>query len=66
VPLAPGGQEITSDKRIKASLPTIQYALDQGGGRLSGKYKSTDIYPSPRDPALKKEYDEYLKQHLGK
>ena len=29
VPLAPGGQEITSDKRIKASLPTIQYVLDQ-------------------------------------
>ena len=28
VPLAPGGQEITSDKRIRASLPTIQYALD--------------------------------------
>ena len=33
---------------------------------LSGKYKSTDIYPTPRDPALKKEYEEYLKQHLGK
>ena len=32
VPLAPGGQEITSDKRIKASLPTIRYALDQGAG----------------------------------
>ena len=32
VPLAPGGQEITSDKRIRASLPTIQYALDQGAG----------------------------------
>src|SRR5579883_1614356 len=32
VPLAPGGQEITSDKRIKASLPTIQYALAQGAG----------------------------------
>src|SRR5438067_2028904 len=32
VPLAPGGQEITSDKRIAASLPTIQYALDQGAG----------------------------------
>jgi phosphoglycerate kinase len=29
VPLAPGGKEITSDKRIKASLPTIQYALEQ-------------------------------------
>jgi phosphoglycerate kinase len=34
VPLAPGGQEITSDKRIKASLPTIQYALDQGAGAV--------------------------------
>jgi phosphoglycerate kinase len=32
VPLAPGGQEITSDKRIKAALPTIQYALDHGAG----------------------------------
>ncbi|HCC58168.1 MAG TPA: phosphoglycerate kinase [Solibacterales bacterium] len=32
VPLAPGGQQITSDKRIRASLPTIQYALDQGAG----------------------------------
>ena len=32
VPLAPGGQEITSDKRIRASIPTIRYALDQGAG----------------------------------
>jgi phosphoglycerate kinase len=32
VPLAPGGQEITSDKRIKASLPTIQYAIEHGAG----------------------------------
>ncbi|MBK5293522.1 MAG: phosphoglycerate kinase [Acidobacteriia bacterium] len=32
VPLADGGREITSDKRIRASLPTIQYALDQGAG----------------------------------
>src|SRR5260370_36011874 len=30
VPLAPGGQEISSDKRVRASLPTIQYALDRG------------------------------------
>lgn len=29
-----------------------------------GKYKSTDIYGSPRDPALRKEYDEYLKKRL--
>lgn len=27
-----GGMEISSDKRIKASLPTIQYALDHGAG----------------------------------
>src|SRR6201999_3834927 len=32
VPLANGGQEITSDKRIRASLPTIQYALEKGAG----------------------------------
>jgi 4-hydroxy-4-methyl-2-oxoglutarate aldolase len=31
----------------------------------TGKYKSTDIYPSPRDPELKKEYEEYKKQKLG-
>jgi phosphoglycerate kinase len=45
VPLAPGGQEITSDKRIRASLPTIQYALQEGArlvlashlGRPKGK-----------------------------
>jgi phosphoglycerate kinase len=45
VPLAPGGQEITSDKRIKASLPTIQYAIEHGAavilashlGRPKGK-----------------------------
>src|SRR5919199_1711589 len=32
VPLAAGGQQITSDKRIKASLPTIRYALEQEAG----------------------------------
>lgn len=32
VPLAAGGQEITSDKRIKASLPSIKYALEHGAG----------------------------------
>src|SRR6185312_8618215 len=32
VPLASGGQEITSDKRIRASLPTIRYALEKGAG----------------------------------
>src|SRR5437899_10544693 len=45
VPLAAVGQEITSDKRIRASLPTIRYALDHGAavilashlGRPKGK-----------------------------
>lgn len=45
VPLGPGGKEITSDKRIRASLPTIQYALEHGAavilashlGRPKGK-----------------------------
>jgi len=34
VPLAPGGREITSDKRIRAALPTIQYALEQGAALI--------------------------------
>jgi phosphoglycerate kinase len=34
VPLASGGQEITSDKRINASLPSIQFALDHGAGLI--------------------------------
>jgi 4-hydroxy-4-methyl-2-oxoglutarate aldolase len=30
-----------------------------------GKYKSADIYSSPKDPALKQEYQEYLKKRLA-
>ena len=29
-----------------------------------GKYKSSDIYGTPKDPELKKEYEEYLKKRL--
>jgi len=29
-----------------------------------GKYKSSEIYSTPKDPKLKQEYDEYLKQKL--
>ena len=32
VPLSPDGKEITSDKRIRASLPTIQYAIEHSAG----------------------------------
>ncbi len=34
VPLSNGGKEITSDKRIRATIPTIQYALDCGAGLI--------------------------------
>ena len=45
VPLLAGGKEISSDNRIRASLPTIRYALDHGAalvlashlGRPKGK-----------------------------
>lgn len=30
-----------------------------------GKYKSTDLYPTPKDPKLKQEYEEYKKQRLA-
>lgn len=32
---------------------------------LTGKYKTSDLYPSPKDPELKKEYEEYLKKKRG-
>src|ERR1039458_909441 len=48
VPLAPGGQEITSDKRIKASLATIRYALEQGAGViLASHLEHRDRKPNP-------------------
>jgi phosphoglycerate kinase len=34
VPLDPGGTKITSDARIKASLPSIRYALEQGAALI--------------------------------
>jgi phosphoglycerate kinase len=34
VPLSEDGAAITSDKRIRASLPTIQYVLDQGASLI--------------------------------
>ncbi len=36
------------------------------GKFMTGKYKSSDLYPTPRDPELRKEYEAYKKQKLGK
>ncbi|MEW5976854.1 MAG: dimethylmenaquinone methyltransferase [Acidobacteriota bacterium] len=33
---------------------------------LTGRYKSSDLYPSPTDPELKKEYEDYKKKRLAK
>jgi regulator of RNase E activity RraA len=33
---------------------------------LTGKYKSSELYSTPTDPELKKEYEEYKKKRLGK
>lgn len=36
-------------------------------GKFStGKYKSSELYPTPKDPAIKKEYEDYKAQKLGK
>jgi regulator of RNase E activity RraA len=32
----------------------------------TGKYKSSDLYYSPRDPALRREYEQYLRARLPK
>ncbi|MBI3207413.1 MAG: dimethylmenaquinone methyltransferase [Candidatus Solibacter usitatus] len=32
---------------------------------MTGKYKSSELYPSPADPALKAEYEAYLKKKLA-
>jgi regulator of RNase E activity RraA len=36
------------------------------GKFMTGKYKASQLYPSPSDPELKKEYEEYKKKKLGK
>ena len=33
---------------------------------MTGKYKSSDLYPTPRDPEMKKEYEEYKRKKMGK
>lgn len=50
VPLTNGGQEITSDKRIKASLPSIQYALSQGAALILASHLGRP--KGKRDPEM--------------
>jgi regulator of RNase E activity RraA len=33
---------------------------------LTGRYKSSELYPTPKDPAMKAEYEAYKKKKLGK
>jgi len=33
---------------------------------LTGKYKASELYPSPQSPELKKEYEEYVRRKRGK
>ena len=33
---------------------------------MSGKFKSSELYPRPQDPTLRKEYEEYKAKKLGK
>jgi phosphoglycerate kinase len=65
VPLANAGQEITSDKRIRASLPTIKYALEQGAGVILashlGRPKGKPNAEMSMKPVAKK-----LEELLGK
>ena len=65
VPLAPGGQEITSDKRIKASLPTIQYALEQGAGLVLASHLGRPKGKPNAEMSLKP-VGQRLEQLLGK
>jgi len=65
VPLAPGGKEITSDKRIRASLPSIQYALEQGAGVVLASHLGRP--KGKRNPEMSLQpVAERLQQLLGK
>lgn len=33
---------------------------------MTGKYKSSELYPTPKDPKIKAEYEEYKRKRLGK
>jgi len=50
VPLSNNGKEISSDKRIRASLPTIQYAIEHCAGVILGSHLGRP--KGKRDPEM--------------
>jgi phosphoglycerate kinase len=65
VPLAAAGKEITSDKRIRASLPSIQYALDHGAALVLASHLGRPKGKRNPEMSLKPVADR-LSQLLGK
>ena len=65
VPLANAGQEITSDKRIRASLPTIEYALEHGAGVILASHLGRPK-GKPNPEMSMKPVAERLEELLGK
>jgi len=61
-----------SSKEVTCFRDTNSYKWHFGSCNISpslarsfkGKYVSSDIYSSPRDPALRQEYNDYLKKRL--
>ncbi len=64
----PEGVYFIPPQLVKATLDNadVVHIHDEWTRKMfeTGKYKSADIYGSPKDPALKKEYDEYLQKRL--
>jgi regulator of RNase E activity RraA len=53
---------------VKTAKITELHDIWTKGKFDSGKYKASELYPSPSDPALRKEYEEWLaakKKELG-
>src|SRR5882757_2768569 len=65
VPLSADGQDITSDKRIRASLPTIQYALEHGAGVILASHLGRPK-GKPRPEMSLKPIARRLKELLGR
>ena len=62
-----GGTWVTGDEVVAVENPADETHVHDEWTKKKfdeGKYKSSEIYGSPKDPKLKKEYEEYLKTRL--